>query len=347
MSIKRRSDQLRELFQALGPAFGPSLLFLTPKGYWTRIREGRSPFSPTLYQRRRNLPKASIEGRTLSQEPYLRPTPYCNSHAPEVLALSDNFRQGTNSDWDYVKSIYDYVRNEIVFAVDPPSKRGVVGTLEKGCGLCLDKTNVLVALARAGGIPARYCKIGNLSSVESDTLPHPIQVFIHHFQRWSESSDWRLRNIGRGITRRLKQQSEIGFRNAPLFGMHLVTELKIGSSWILADPTWGDAEAAASGMPLPCLGYEPMLLGFRFTVVERRETIPVGRIYWIGRWLLCMLSQGALDCLNHSFEERRQEGAHVLAEIGEAEYIRCMRRFYLPLPAAVEFDLSLPFREIY
>jgi len=343
MSIKRRSEQLRELLQALGPAFGPSLLFLTLKGYWARIREGRSPFSPTLYQHRQNLSKASIEGRTLSQEPYLRPTPYCNSHAPEVLALSDNFRQSTNNDWDYVKSIYNYVRNEIVFAVEPPFKCAVVETLEKGYGLCLDKTNALVALARAGGIPARYCKIGNFSSIESDTLPHPIQRFIDHCQRWDESSDWHLRNIRKGIARRLKQQSENSFRNASLMGFHLVAELKIGSSWILVDPTCEDAVAVASGMPLPRLGYDPIVLGFKFTVVERSESIPVGRIYWIGRWFLCMLSRGALDCLNHSFEERRQEGNHVLAEIGEVEYIRRMRRFYVPLPAAVEFDLSLPF----
>ena len=338
---KKGSGQLKEFFRALGPAFGPSLLFLTPKGYWARTREGRSPFSPTLYQRRKSLPKASIEGRTLSQEPYLRPTPYCNSHAPEILALADNFRQRTNSDWDYTKSIFDYVRNEIHFAIEPPPRHGALGTIENGCGLCLDKTNALVAIARAGGIPARYCKIGNLSSAESNTIPNPVQVFIHHFETWDESSDWRLRNIGRGIAQRLKNQAETGFRNAPLFGLHILAELKIGNSWILTDPTWGDAEAVASGMPLPRLGYDPTILGFKFSIVDRSEDIPVGGKYWIGRWLLCMLSRGALDHLNHSFDERRQEGNRILSEIGEAEYINRMRRFYIPLPAALDFGLSL------
>ena len=142
--------------------------------------------------------------------------------------------------------------------------------------------------------------------------------------------------------RRLMQHAETSFHYAPLLNFHSLAELKIRSSWILADTTWGDAEAAAFSMPLPRLGYDPLLLGYKYAVVERSEATPLDRQYWIASWFLCMLSRGALDLLNQSFEEKRQEGHRILTEIGEAEYIQRLRRFYVPLPAAVELGLSLP-----
>jgi transglutaminase-like putative cysteine protease len=157
-----------ELLQAAGPALGIGLL-LTPGAYWERMRERRSPFSPTLYTRRRKLPRASLDGRVLPQHEYLRPTAFCDSHAPEVIALADDFRRRAGGDWEYVEAIFDYVRTEIVHAVEPMSRRGVVSVLESGCGLCMDKLNVFVALTRAGGIPTRFCAVGNIAPLELTT----------------------------------------------------------------------------------------------------------------------------------------------------------------------------------
>ena len=340
-SKKHSRGQARQIMQAIGPAFLPAVFLLAPKAYFSRIRELRSPFSPTLYKRRRALPKASLKGRYLSQEPYLRPTLYCNCHAPEMIAIADEFRQKTNNDFEYALSIYNFVRNEITYAIEPLPRRGAVGTIEMGCGFCIDKTNALIALLRAGGIPARYCQIGNVNALEGEAIPIFLE-YANQFQKWGESTDWRLQRIGRGMLRRLRQQEESGFENAIWVGEHLIAELKIHNSWILADPTWSDEEAVANGMPLPRLGYDPIaLFGFKGNIIDRSEAFQVGRSFWIMRWLLCLLGRGVLDMINQTFEEKKQEGKRLLAEIGEKEYMRRMRRYYIPLPQAVELDMSV------
>jgi hypothetical protein len=340
-SKKHPRGQIRQILQALGPAFIPALVSLAPKAYFSRIRELRSPFSPTLNNRRKVLPKASLTGRHLSQEPYLRPTLYCDCHAPEIIAIAYQFRQSSSNDWDYALRIYNFVRNEVLFALEPFPSNGAVGTLEIGYGICIDKTNALIALARAGGIPARYCQISNIKPLEGGTAPFVLN-FATTCRKWEESNDWRLKKIGSGMLRRIKQQEEANFENALWVREHIITELKINNAWIPADPNSSDEEAVGNGMPLPRLGYDPItLFGFSGNIVARNEALPVGRSYWIMRWLLCLLSRGMMDIINQAFEEKRQKARRLLAEIGEKEYVRRMRRYYIPLPQAVELDMSV------
>ena len=340
-SPKRNSNsQFRQIMQALGPAFAPAIILLSPKAYLWRILAHRSPLSPTLFKRRRSLPKASLNGRYLSHEPYLRPTIYCNCHAPEIIYLADQFRLESDNDWDYAIKIYNFVRNEIVYAIEPFPRRGAVGTIESGYGFCVDKTNALIALARAGGIPARYCQFSTTNVFEGDTVPW-VEAYANRFQMWQKSSDWRLRIIGRGMSRRLDDLKSARFQNSPGLGKHIFAELKINDSWILADPTFSDQEAIVNGMPLPRLGYDPItLFGFKGTVVDRSEAFPVGRNFWLGRWILCLLCRGLLDTVNQAFEEKRREGQRLLDDIGEADYMRRKRRFYIPQPSAIKLALS-------
>jgi Transglutaminase-like superfamily len=335
--------QIKELLHALGPAFGPAIVFLSLGAYWSRIKQGRSPFSPTLTKERRILPKAPLEGRDLSQEPYLRPVPYCDSHSPEVIGVADRFRKNTKSDWEYVCAIYDYVRNEIDMALEPAPPSGVAGTLEAGYGICLDKSCALVALARAGDIPARFCKMGNIAFRDAESAPPDLRDLVQFVETLESSEDWSLRKIGAGVMRRLRQHlKSAGFGNAPVVGLHPVVEFKIGNSWIMADPGRGDSEAIASGLPLPRLGYDPMLmLGYTATVIYRSETVPVGPSYWLVRRIMCMLARGAADIVNNHFEERRKEGERILSQIEKTDYIRSMRWRYVPLPSTVELEVPL------
>jgi len=340
-SREHQQGQFKQIIKAIGPGFGPAVLLLAPKAYLKRIWGLRSPFSPTLYQRRRVLSKASLNGRSLSQEPYLRPTLYCNCDAPEIIALADQFREHASKDWDYALTIFNFIRNEISYAIEPFPRRGAVGTIETGCGFCLDKNNALIALARAGGIPARYSQIGNIKALEGETVPW-LKDYADSFQLWEQSTDWRLRKIGSGMMRRLRAQEDAGFENAIWVGEHILAELKIGNSWILADPTWSDEEAVSYGMPLPRLGYDPIaLFGFKGNVIDRSEEFQVGRNFWIMRWLLCMLGRGLLDIVNQAFEGKRKEGQQLFAEIGKEEYMLRMRRYYVPLPQAVDLGISL------
>jgi Transglutaminase-like superfamily len=332
-----------ELFYALGPALGIGVFLLTPKAYWDRLRKGHSPLAPTLYERRRTLPKASFEGRVLSQEPYLRPTAYCDAHAPEVITLANGFRQRFKGDWEYAQGIYDFVRNEIAYALEPTSGRRVVGTLQAGCGVCLDKHNVFVALARAGGLPARYCTAANVAPLELGKDRPRLELVNRHLTALEDGKHWYMRTMATNL-RRVVNQVEQKFATGQSFEMrkHPMVELKIGNAWIPADITWGDAEAAGQGLPLPRFGYDPLILRrMRATIVSRSEEAPVGWSYWFIRGFLCILARGLVDHLNRTIDEIRSQGQKVLTEIGEDEYIRRNRRFYVPVPGAAEQGLSL------
>ena len=340
-SNEGKGSQFREIMQAVGPAFAPAIILLSPKAYLSRIRSRRSPLSPTLYKRRRILSKASLTGRHLSDEQYLRPTIYCDCHSPQLLSLADQFRLESRDDWDYAVRTYNFIRNEIAYAIEPFPRGGATGTIETGLGFCIDKTNALIALARAGGIPARYCQLSNMNAFEGDTNSI-IEEYANHFQIWQKSPDWRLRTIGKGMSRRLDDLKSSRFENASWVGKHLIAELKINNSWILADPTWSDQEAIAFGLPLPRLGYDPItLFGFKGNVVDRSEIFQVEKNFWIRRWIICLIARGLLDIINQAFEEKRREGQRLLDEIGEKEYIRRNLRYYVPLPQAVGLKSGL------
>ncbi|MBI4590200.1 MAG: transglutaminase domain-containing protein [Candidatus Rokubacteria bacterium] len=323
---------------------GLGLFLLTPKAYWGRLRAGRSPFTPTLYERRRTLPRTSLEGRVLSWKPYLRPTAYCDSHAPEVIALADELRRRSGSDWGYAETIYDFVRNEIVFADEPPSSRGVVGTLEKRCGVCVEKLDVLVALARAGGIPARYALVGRLSLASGETRPSDVQppdIRRQLIQGLEDDTDRRVRIVGMQLEQFCKIQLDAEAIPKSRIELHPHAELQIGGFWIPADPTWGDAEAAGLDIPLPRLGYDPLMLqGLTGNVMKRSEKNPVGSWDRILRRLGGCLGRGTLDYLNRRFEEVRARGRKILAEVGQREYIGRMRRYYVPVPGMAELNAS-------
>lgn len=334
---------MSELVQVLGPAFGIGLVVLTPQAYWRRLREGRGLLSPTLYERQRTLTRAHLDGRILSHEPYLRPTPHCDAHAPEVIALADEFRQRATDDWDYARKLYDFVRNEIAYALEPTSGFQVVTTLRTGCGGCLDKLNVFVALARAGGIPARYCTVGNVTALEQSKERPRLELANRLLKDMEGERAWSLRKLSRSLSRlisRVEQKVEAGQSFEMRF--HPMAELKIGEFWIPADVTWSDAEAAAQGLPLPRFGYDPLVLRrYRGSVLSRSEGAPIGKAYWGVRCVLCLLARGLVDHLNQTFEGLRAQGRQILAEMGQDEYIRRLRRFYVPVPGAAQHGLAL------
>ena len=53
-------------------------------------------------------------------------------------------------------AIFNYVRDGIEYSYYADSKKDASGTLSSGSANCCDQTNLVVALCRAAGIPARY-----------------------------------------------------------------------------------------------------------------------------------------------------------------------------------------------
>lgn len=327
LPVQKASRALREL--------GLLVYFngqLSCEAYFRRMRDRRSLLAPTLRTPPRALRRAALEGRALPTARFVRPTRFADSHAPEIVALADEIRSQTGSDWEYAAAIFEFVCNQIEMSFDLPSRRGVVGTLERGFGTCAEKLNVLVALARAGGIPARYCTIGidtNRPGVLS-LLGHEGGIFAalnESSKRFvAENNDPRAKRIAafnlrcsawfqRSLTRRILAGTLISPRNQ---WTHFVAELCVGTNWIAVDPTLSDEDCSAYNRPLQRFGYEPLVLT-RFmgmAIKDRSEAIPfrwARYIFWLAQVLVM---RGFFDDMNRFGERERLRGRSILSEIG-------------------------------
>jgi hypothetical protein len=323
---------------------------LSLEAYWQRLRRGRSPFSPTFDYPLRKLRRAPIDGRTLSQARFLRPTRDADCDAPEVIALAAELRASAPDDWHYAAAILDYVRNRIDYCFDLPPRRGVVETLERGFGTCNDKLNLLVALARAGGIPARYCTLGIapgragvLSLMRDDEgVFGMLSVVYRRFL--TEDNDPRAKRIA-SLVLRLLSRSRRSFKarardanrdpskDSPL--AHYVAELQIGSDWIPADPTLSDADNVALSQRF---GDAPFVLQkvVGMTINGRMEEIPPPPRRYVFWLVYSCIGRGFLDCINDSRNRRRLQGRRVLAERDRERISLAQPRTDRPMLAVTE-----------
>ena len=319
---------------------------LSWEAYRQRIREGRSIFAPTLPDRSRLVGRVSLAGRSPQSEPFLRPTRFVDCHAPEIIALADHFRARTSSDWEYAAAIFNFACNQIDLSFDLPPRRGVVGTIDRGSGTCIEKLNVFVALARAGGLPARYCAIGTngaqrgIISLRGDDdgifglFDQPSKRFI------AENNDLRAKRIlslvawwSSGVRRPLTH-SVLAADGEPTRTdwPHFVAEVRIEQRWVAADPTHGDAECAASAWPLQRFGYEPLILGrFMGTVIKHRsEDLPFRwrrYLFWLAH--VCTW-RGFLDHINRFNACERLRGQRILDQVGTDAMIAKRQHLYRP-----------------
>ncbi|MGH7900910.1 MAG: transglutaminase-like domain-containing protein [Thermodesulfobacteriota bacterium] len=293
------------------------------------------------YEPYRTDTRTSLKGYSLSREQYLRPTQHCNSHAPEIITLADHLRGGCKSDWDYACAVYNFVCNEILpMGVMPPTY-GVVDTLQHGYGDCLDKTNLLIALARAGGIPARYCIIG--SRFIALGSPEMVGRKVASIYDWviDECFGFKAKTRERKDLAVLMQLG-IEFQHFLSRHVHSIADLKIGGFWIPADPTFDKYLAAGINFPLQQLGYDPLMLwGLTGDVIARREEMSRKPHQWLRRRLFCAFSCGKNKCLNLHTDELRARGRQVLSEVGESEYMRSKHNYYVPVPGLAELGVNL------
>ena len=73
-----------------------------------------------------------------------------------IKDVASQLTKGLNSTATKALAIYNYVRDEISYSYYADSRYGAAGTLSAGSGNCVDQANLVVALCRASGIPARY-----------------------------------------------------------------------------------------------------------------------------------------------------------------------------------------------
>ncbi len=91
---------------------------------------------------------------------YLRPSPYIESSAPEVLKLAKEVGADKEKAWEKVEAIYDWVRAEVKFEDNRGGQvKGVLATLRDRTGDCDEMTSLFIALCRANSIPARTVRV--------------------------------------------------------------------------------------------------------------------------------------------------------------------------------------------
>ena len=257
--------------------------------------------------------------------------PFARTRATAVLDVARELRGRAPNDWEYARSIYDFVCQEIAYAIVPPPGGGADETLERGCGICFDKLELLAALARAGEMPVRFCFVDARAAAGGA----PVRAL-----------DWMVQALGgfrRGVARALGDtRRRIGaalFCGEPpdLFGWrtHAHLEMKIGKHWIPADPTWSDEEAATLGLALPRFGYDPLILwGQEGRVARRSESLVPAWNQRLARPLFCARVCAASGCANKILVEARARWREKFAQEGKQNYVASMRRFYVPVPGA-------------
>ncbi len=184
-----------------------------------------------------------------SNKRFLRPTHFCESTAPEIIALANELGAFKKSDREYAEACFNFVKKNIKLAFIPMA--GALGTLKMGAGTCVHQLSLFVALCRAGGLPARY-HLYSLALIES---MYDSMVGVSPIVRgWYDSFG--------------------------TFMLHGTADVKIDGKWVVADPTFTPEYETAMGVPLAKLGDDPT--GAWNYPVEGTEMFLEGLPYGVG-----------------------------------------------------------------
>jgi hypothetical protein len=110
-------------------------------------------------------------------EKYLRPTPRIDCDNKFIRQKSQDLTRSQEEVVDKAKSLFYFVRDEIKYNPLPVhllEDYRASKTLKTGKGFCVEKASLLVALARAAGIPARL----HLADIRNHLIPNRLKQLI-------------------------------------------------------------------------------------------------------------------------------------------------------------------------
>lgn len=104
----------------------------------------------------------SSEGTTItdsSLQKYLQPTANCQSTSSTIKSLSASITSGLTSTYGKAQAIFNWVRDNLSYSYYNNTKKGALGALSARSANCCDHSHLVIALARAAGIPGRYIHV--------------------------------------------------------------------------------------------------------------------------------------------------------------------------------------------
>ncbi len=96
----------------------------------------------------------ACQGETL--DTFLDAEANVESDDPSIAALADQLSQGQDSPCQTLRALYDYVGDNMTYSSYQASDHGAKWALDQGSGDCTEFADLLLALSRAAGIPARF-----------------------------------------------------------------------------------------------------------------------------------------------------------------------------------------------
>lgn len=86
---------------------------------------------------------------------YLKETNLLDYNHPRIQQLIEERKWRSSTEFEKIKQIYDFVKNEIVFGYNAKDDFRASEVLQQGYGQCNTKSTLLIALLRGVGMPAR------------------------------------------------------------------------------------------------------------------------------------------------------------------------------------------------
>ena len=289
---------MRNLLLAGSLAIGK--VFITNLSDIKKLTQNRD-FKPQYIRppRRYELPKYRDDMKYYnSNEKYLRPTLYCNSHAPEVIALANKLGAFKKSDREFAEAAFEFCKRKLTLEMLPLD--GVENTLRRGTGTCLHEISAFVALCRAAGIKARY-KLYSLTVIQAweDTL-----VVDPLIKKWSDAMGY--------------------------FMLHGEGEAYVDGKWVVCDVGPTPERQAASGIPITKFGEDSIGVWASAIpgTIMRMESLPYGLNAMMR--LVYKVAPATVDKVNASIIDMIEKGKKILQEKGEENYDREIRKSFKP-----------------
>ena len=262
-------------------------LLLTHGG---EVRRFRQP-QPTeeRYQRpprRYDLP-AYEEGMPYcrSRQRFLRPTRYCDSRSPEVIAIAHSLGAYQKSEAEFAEAAFAFAKERVVFEIGPIIP--VQETLRRGTGSCFDCITVFIALCRCAGIPARY-KLFTGDMIQS--WRNALIEIDPLMQKWYDAISYFMFE-GEG-------------------------EAYVDGAWRVAHVGPTAERQAAGGVPITHFGEDSLGLWFHAKpgTIMRVESIPPG--LGVGSRAFFAISPGTVERVNVSVGEQIAQGRKIIQAAG-------------------------------